>query len=189
MKQDKLEKFISENRELFDDELPGSGVWENISADIQPQRGIGWKSILWKAAAAVIIFTASWFFHDLIDSSPSEITTAHKEAMDSESKEKRNALLEAEAYYTSRIGNTREKVYKLARDNRQLLKELNEEFVELDRIMKDLKRDLQDNAANEEVVEAMIQNYRVKLLILEEVLQQLQKSHNDEKEPDHEVRI
>ena len=37
----------------------------------------------------------------------------------------------------------------------------------------ELKDDLNDNADNDEVIQAMIQNYRIKLEILEEMLNQI----------------
>jgi UDP-3-O-[3-hydroxymyristoyl] glucosamine N-acyltransferase len=49
---------------------------------------------------------------------------------------------------------------------------------------RELKNDLHDNANNEEVIVAMIQNYRIKLEILKDILQQLksteEKKNNDE---------
>ena len=49
----------------------------------------------------------------------------------------------------------------------------------------ELKIDLKDDAANEEVIEAMIQNYRIKLQILEEILTQL-KNADEQNTDDHE---
>jgi Ni,Fe-hydrogenase III component G len=60
--------------------------------------------------------------------------------------------------------------------------------LELDNIFKELKHDLKDNAANEEVLQAMIQNYRIKLEILTEILEQLNKSKNKKNKPyDNEI--
>ena len=46
-------------------------------------------------------------------------------------------------------------------------------------LFKSLKEDLKDNADNEEVVFAMIQNYRLKLDILEEILLQLRSAEKN----------
>jgi hypothetical protein len=71
----------------------------------------------------------------------------------------------------------------LAGENSGIIEDINIEFEELDQVFDELKADLRDDAANEEVVEAMIQNYRIKLEILEEILIQLksadEKNHND----------
>ena len=60
------------------------------------------------------------------------------------------------------------------------------ELVDLDQVYNDLKEDLKDNAANEEVIEAMIQNYRLKLDILEEMLVVLKQSNESQNEKEHE---
>ncbi len=57
------------------------------------------------------------------------------------------------------------------------------EFSDLDVLFKELKEDLNDNADNHEVIEAMIQNYSIKLEILEDMLNQIkpeQKNNNHE---------
>ena len=75
-------------------------------------------------------------------------------------------LAEARAYYSGQITNMEAEVYRIAGQNSPLKAEIDTEFEELDRMFTELKADLKDNAANEEVIEAMIQNYRVKLDIL-----------------------
>jgi hypothetical protein len=34
----RLEQFINENREDFDDEIPANKIWDNIRKQLQPQR-------------------------------------------------------------------------------------------------------------------------------------------------------
>jgi hypothetical protein len=77
---------------------------------------------------------------------------------------------------------------ELSGNNAPLRKEINIELSELDKIYRELKEDLKDNADNEEVVAAMIQNYRLKLEILEEILQQLQPA-NENTEDDEDTII
>jgi predicted CopG family antitoxin len=58
---------------------------------------------------------------------------------------------------------------------------LSTDMEELDDVYRELKEDLKDNASNPEVIEAMILNYRVKLEILEDLLNQLkEKEHQDD---------
>ncbi len=44
---------------------------------------------------------------------------------------------------------------------------------ELEKVYKELKNDLKDNADNQRVLEAMIQNYRLRLLVLQELLERV----------------
>ena len=53
----------------------------------------------------------------------------------------------------------------------------------LDQAFSELKNDLAENVDNEEVVNAMIKNYRIKLKILEHILEEIQaKQNSDESE-------
>jgi len=59
---------------------------------------------------------------------------------------------------------------------------------ELDEVYEELKEDLKDNASNPEVIEAMILNYRVKLEVLEDLLNQLKEKENqDEKDESYSL--
>ena len=65
---------------------------------------------------------------------------------------------------------------------------INFDLVELDEVFEELKNDLKDDSDNEEVIEAMIQNYRLKLQILNEMLEQLNKANKDEENSnEHDV--
>jgi hypothetical protein len=97
-------------------------------------------------------------------------------------------LIEAEAYYTSIINLKKDEVFRLTASHPEVRHEIDMEMVDLDRVFSELKDDLRDNADNEEVIEAMIQNYRIKLNILEEMLHQLNESNDYQNEKDHENR-
>ena len=95
-------------------------------------------------------------------------------------------LIEAEAYYSSLISIKKEEVFRLTASNPEVRHEIDMEMVDLDRVFSELKEDLKDNADNEEVIEAMIQNYRVKLDILEEMLLELKQTNESQTEKGHE---
>ena len=79
-------------------------------------------------------------------------------------------LREAEMYYSGMIHTKLEEVKPLLREYPSLEEELNSDLSELDSIYSGLKSDLKDNIANHEVIEAMIQNYRLRISILEDML-------------------
>jgi len=65
----RLEQFVKENREAFDNYEPGPVVWHNIQQQLKkpaPKPGlvISMKALKWSAAAAVIVVvaTAAYFF-------------------------------------------------------------------------------------------------------------------------------
>ena len=104
---------------------------------------------------------------------------AEQETVDPEDAGMVQELMEAEYYYTAQIEERKEEFYCLTANNTGLRDDINMEMVELDQVFKNLKEDLKDNADNEEVVFAMIQNYRLKLEILEEILSQLRSAEKN----------
>jgi len=98
-------------------------------------------------------------------------------------------LNEAELYYTSLINIKENEIYRLAGNNSVVRKEMSIELGELDKAMTDLKKDLNDNIDNTRVVEALIQNYRLKLEILEDLLNEIKLKESQENTESHENRI
>jgi len=188
MSRDKLEKFIIDNRDEFDEFKPAPGLFDGIETRNPRIVSINWNSVMWKAAAVVGIFIGSYFFHDWVDNSSENVQVVATDQTD-ESSEIVKMLIEAEAFYTAQIDTRKEEFYLLASDQPDVKDEIDYELVELDAVYAELKQDLKDNADNKEVIEAMIQNYRIKLDILESVLTQLHKAKNVEKENNYEVEL
>jgi imidazoleglycerol phosphate synthase glutamine amidotransferase subunit HisH len=188
MSPDKLEKYILDHRESFDDLEPDPSVWERIDTRKAPVIRINWKDIAWKAAAVAVIFVASYFFHDYMASrnQPDQMLAGKS---GEEASPMVRELAEAEAYYSAQINLKKDELYRLAGSNPELRREVDLELVDLDQVYNELKDDLKDNAANEEVIEAMIQNYRLKLDILEEMLMLLNQSNESQNEKDHEGAV
>ena len=185
MSPDKLEKYILDHRGQFDDQEPDPALWEKIDTRKTPVIRINWKSISWKAAAVAAIFVASYYFHDYMASRNQSSRGLMSKKSEVNSPIVRE-LIEAEAYYTSQIDMKKEEVFRLTASNPEVRHEINAEMVDLDRVYTELKEDLKDNADNEEVIEAMIQNYRLKLDILEEMLIRLKQSNESQNEKSHE---
>jgi hypothetical protein len=188
MSPDKLEKYILDHREAFDDLEPDPAVWEKVDTRKAPVIRINWKDIAWKAAAVAVIFVASYYFHDYMasrnQSSPMMMGEKRREAVPMVRE-----LIEAEAYYSAQINTKKEEVFRLAGANPDIRQEVDLELVDLDQVYNELKEDLKDNADNKEVIEAMIQNYRLKLEILEDMLQALKQSNETPNEKDHKNAV
>jgi hypothetical protein len=177
MQPDRLEEFILDNREQFDDLDPRPEVWEHIEKRKVPVLGIGWKAVVWRAAAVVIIFFSSYIFFRLTDKDPSQTTGNQYTDVTGEQSPLAGELKEAEIYYTSQIEFMRAEAIRLSEGDPSIQEIIDMEMVDLDQVFQELKEDLQDNTDNEEVIEAMIQNYRIKLEVLEEILMQLKQSN------------
>jgi len=180
MKTDKLERFILDNREGFDTFEPSQDVWKKIKKPEKKSISLNWKTIAIRAAAVVVIFISSYYFHDFMNS---KNTTVVAESNSIEENPLYKNLIEAELYYSAEINYKKKEFFRLTNNSPALQKAISMELSDLDVLFKDLKEDLNDNADNHEVIEAMIQNYRIKLEILEDMLNQIkpeQKNNNHE---------
>ena len=189
MKQDKLEKFIIENREEFDVFEPGTELWDRIQKPAPKVIRLNWKTVLVRVAAVVVIFIASYFFHDMMQKGDKSDVAGNEQPIENEDQSKVNVLMEAEMFYTSQINTAKEEIILLSGNDKSLMDDVNLDMIELDKVFEELKNDLKDNSDNEEVIEAMIQNYRIKLQVLEEILLQLNKSKNSENEKSNSNEI
>jgi hypothetical protein len=185
MNPDKLEKYILDHRDQFDDQEPDPAIWDRVETRKAPLIRINWKDVAWKAAAVAAIFVASYFFHDYMASRNQSPEKLFGKKLEDASPMVRE-LIEAEAYYSSMISQKQDEIFQLTASNPEIRHEIDMEMVDLDRVYSELKEDLKDNAHNEEVIEAMIQNYRLKLDILEEMLSQLKQSDESQNEQDNE---
>jgi len=97
-------------------------------------------------------------------------------------------LKETEIYYSTLVNSLYMEATPLLTKNPEIKKELNTDLSQLDSICSDLKKDLKDNVSNQEVVEALIQNYRIKIRLLEDMLTILKENENNpEKKKSHEL--
>jgi len=174
--EDKFEKFITENREAFEIHEPDPKIWNRIESNLRFNNKPGWKRILQRVAVVAVIFAASYVVNEMVH------RYTHGELKADRAATKSNAvpgLQEAEAYYTNLLNQKMDELKPVMANCPALAEELNYDMSELDSVYTDLKKDLKDNMANQEVVEAIIENYRLKIRILEELLSEI-KPHEDE---------
>lgn len=187
--ENKFEDFIRNNKENFDFREPDPAIWKKIEADIKPRRIINWKIIASRAAAVLIIFAASYMVHELVDRND-DPNLAVKKNLQKEAKEiVIPELREAELYYSSMVNEKLEEIKPILATCPAIKDELQYDMSELDSLYKELKLDLKDNIANQEVVEAIIENYRMRVDILEDLLNDLKPEEGDcvSKNDDYEL--
>ncbi len=186
MKTDKLEQFILENKAGFRSNEKTPDVWDKIIKR-EPKNKIyrfNWKFVISRAAVFAGIFITSYYFHvyrAAINSS--KLDSALTSQIEKEPLYKE--LLEAELYYDSQIKFKKNELFSLT-DDKVLQKDVIQDLSDLDAILLRLKVDLSDNADNQDVIEAMIQNYMLKLEILEDMLRQL-KQETDIYDKNHAI--
>lgn len=171
---DPLERFIRENREAIDSEVPDLKVWANITkatpAKAKTVR-IGWQRSLLRAAASVALLVTGlglgiWYARS---SAPPAMAMS----------EVSNEYAELEQYFQSDIAG---KQQKLATFTGSQPAEVHQDLEQLDDMMAELKLELANvpEGNREQVVRAMIDNYKAKAAILERVLERLDASTKTE---------
>jgi hypothetical protein len=172
---DRLEEFVKQHREQFDPRQPDPSVWLRIqpsSATVSRERSsLRWLRI---AAAVAMIFAGS--------SAGIYFLAGGNEETPRYSDQLLMEMQEAEQYYTRMVAERYNELRPYLASDPAAKEMLTADMEELDQVYLELRRDLEDNVSNPEVIEAMILNYRVKLEILEEVLHQLKEKENQDYE-------
>ncbi|MFC2098709.1 hypothetical protein ACFLTA_08140 [Bacteroidota bacterium] len=185
--KDRLEQFISENRDQFDLHEPDEKLWAGIESSVQQKKTfrIGWKAVMWRAAAVLIIFGASFVLQEFLHQRRDVVSERTGSKILKEIPE----LQEAKIYYTSLLDDKIRQIEPLIDENPELGETLQQDLSELDSIYNELQKDLRDNIANDEIVEAMIQNYILKIQILEDLLEYMEETskNNDDENATFEI--
>ena len=169
---DKFEKFIADNRDEFDFREPDPRIWAKIENRTGAKKKPGWRLILQRAALVAVIFSASYAVNELIHRLRSgDVRSLNSQEAGIESTIP--GLKETEAYYASLVNQKLDELKPIIANCPSLEEELNFDMTELDSVYADLKRDLKDNMANQAVIEAIIDNYRLKISILEDLLSEI----------------
>ena len=167
---DELEKFIVENKIKFDKHKPSPEIWKRLSS-LSSGSKKGRKHfifILSRAAAVVLIFTLSFMLHEYIDYKREKAVSGKINIYKYYPE-----LQEAEVYYKHLVTGKMKEMKPFLNRNPMIESDLATEMAKLDSVYKSLKTDLLDNISNDQIIEAMILNYRLRLEILEELLTEL----------------
>ncbi|MEZ4999257.1 MAG: hypothetical protein R2727_00715 [Bacteroidales bacterium] len=180
---DKLERNIRNMRQELDRYEPDPSVWDRIEKI--PARRANLGIIVSRAAMLVLLVASSFFIYSLASRYYSGPVTAGSNPESIQSPE----LLEAETYYNSRVKSLLLEARPLFTSNPELESELMIELSQLDSICEDIRRDLKDNISNQEVIEALIMNYRIKVNMLEDMVEMLKGENvdNRNKTEEHEL--
>lgn len=154
--RDSLKEHIENRREDFElYPFDSDQEWVKLSKRIKPQKRDPWR-VAGIAACFALVILGSVFV----------VNNKHSG---------NNEVAELENFYEGEI-NQRITLIKSQLQDDKILKDLEE----MDIAFAELKADLNDNVDNEEVITAMMENYRLKLQILEEILNELEKEKSEE---------
>lgn len=164
---DELEKFILDNKSSFNEDRPSPKIWENIDQILteknKPQRS---RFYLMKIAASVLFILAvgigigHYASNDSNDNFYAEVSQYDEN------------FKETEIYYNQKVDNRLKALEKY---------NVKPNIAELDLIYKELRNEFEtvQNKNKEQLVNAMIENYKTRLDILELILSRMEESETD----------
>jgi hypothetical protein len=167
---DEFERHIISGREKMDIHDPDPRLWQKIEAGLPAREG-HLRSYLWRAAVVMIIAGAGM-------AAVIGIIRTNQRINDPQVAEVR----ETYNYYDNRIKSLYEEAAPLLTANPEISTELSLGMNELDSLSAEIMDDLHDNIASREVIEALIGNYRLRIDLLEDMLQLMKEN---EQEPEN----
>ena len=174
--EDKLKNIVDRDRAGYDVyRTDYDSLWENVSRELDRKERNVMPWIMRIAAGLVFLALSTLLVYTLSE------TSTYREgiALYQVSPE----MKETEQYYIQLIS---ERMAELS-SYPEIEQAAENEVAQLDSLYADLRKDLADNIDNEEVVSAMIQTYRLKLEVLENILHQIrQKNDSNESDDDDE---
>jgi len=167
---DNFEKHIRGNAAEFDDhKADRAKMWAHIAGELKtetPNVIPIWKSPILRIAATLLILLgiASFIGLQVFGSANSETQYASKE------------LLDIDMHYKGLVSYQ----VQLVKDNPNLSEEDKTEFLsfmdELDAEYEELRLEMQKNLDNEQVLEAIVSNYKQRIALIEQLLKQINES-------------
>ena len=173
---DELKRFVDLHRKEFEiHEEDYDQLWENIDRELRRSQRSRIRhrfGVTMKVAASVTLLVGFGLAF-LMGMRASELRQ-HGIALMNISEE----MADTEVYYVQEIND---RLFEIEQYTGEVDARLMEQLRKLDEDYILLKKDLRDNADSEEVINAMIEYYRLKLSMLEKVLSQIKvKSDQDE---------
>lgn len=191
-KFDKLDDFMAEHKDEFDQFEPPASLWDSINeqiaepVQIKPEKEKSkiiplFRKVAIHASTAAAVFLIMFFYYNS-EEAVTETTVAQSEevvAPEHIIDQIAPDFEETEAYFQVQLTRKVNKVSEYAEQYPEVYDDIIADLEELQVEYESLKIDLNDNMANQEIIESMIQNYQIRLEILENLLDKLQEHESD----------
>jgi len=160
-----LEKFIKDKRDSFDEDTPPSGHENRFSMKLEKSKHDDEIRVrFWRVAAAIIVLLVAGGSLLLPRfNSPVDVQYGSMSLSDVSSD-----MANIELYYTSQLEEKYAGLQELSEANIEV-KSLFEELVFLNEEYENLERELYLSGTSDRVILAMIENFRLRLKIVEEL--------------------
>jgi hypothetical protein len=168
--KDKLENFIHQNREAFDDREPSEKVWRNIETSITFSSTNWWNSVaVWRAAAVIFMAFSIYLLipKPIINSQSSDVAASE--------------FNDVEAFYFKQITEKVEMIDDFKKN--EGLNGFTQDFQQLEAMYMILKEQMKAEPS-EKVKDALVLNLLVRINLLNQQLYKLDKEYKTDKNND-----
>ncbi|QQL49725.1 hypothetical protein [Mucilaginibacter ginkgonis] len=179
----RLDNFIHDNREEFDDLEPSPGLWEGIESKLdlgvdgakkREAKTFSLGFVLRVAATIIVVMGVGFGIYLKTQSKTANVNLA---AINPE-------YAKQQVHYASLVKEKRNELKEVAKIDPQLYKEFNGEIAKMDSSYKKLTSQLKTSPNQERVLRAMIRNLQIQTEVLNQQLQVIQqfsdyKNQND----------
>lgn len=162
----RLEDFIKNNREQFDDLEPADELWQHIERGLPRQaynekfkkKTFSFGFVLRVAAAAILVMAICFTGYVKLVGSRVDLATINPE------------YAQQQVHYASLVESKRSELKAVTKADPQLYREFDTEFTRMDSVYKRLKSELPVSLDREKVLRAMIQNLQLQTQVLNQQL-------------------
>lgn len=167
--KDSLKDFIHQNREGFDDKVPGEKVWKKISSSL-PKTISLWNSVsVWRAAAILFLGLATYFF----------VTDRQSGIQRKEVAKLQVEFSDIEVFYSSEIAEKVALIHNF--DESHESDSFTQDFHKLDAMYQVLKEQMKIQP-NQKIKDALVLNILVRIDLLNQQIYKLEGNTKKEKE-------
>ena len=154
MLEDRLERFIRQNRSQLDGEQPDEAVWDNIQSNLADKSDAKVRQLIWWRAAAILffVFSVGLLLKDNLR------PPANNEIADSQ-------FAQTETFYVNQIADKEQLIQVYLINHPGLGVEFKNDLEQLDNIYLQLKEDYKENNSDK-VLDALIMNLQSRIDLL-----------------------
>jgi hypothetical protein len=189
----RLEQFIQDNREAFDNEEPRNQLWRKLQDQLdensKDQRVFHLSFLRWTAAAAVIIMLAGMFYYMQSRTANNMAANTPANASPATPDQTMNSLDPVYAkqvyHFTQLIELKQSELKQIEKEQPELYQQFVKDINKMDSSYQALKKELPSNPNRELLLETMIDNLRLQTELLNQqlyIIKQLKQKNTKDNE-------
>lgn len=167
--KDSLEKFVQQNREAFDDQMPPENAWKKIENALpKVSKQIFWNSVsLWRAAAIIFFGLSAYLLLSKNYSRPNKQEIAEIQGFN-----------DLESFYSSQISEKMDMVHRYQSSTGLTEDEITQNLKKLEAMYLVLKDEMK-RRPSQDVRDALVLNLLVRIDLINQQLNKLDKPDTD----------